>query len=154
MDIFQTIILSIVEGISEFLPISSTGHLVLISTILKIQQTEFVKSFEIFIQLGAICAIIFLYRKTLLTNLKDWQRIIIAFIPTGILGFTLYKIIKNYLLGNDLIIVASLFTGGIVMILLEKIYTEKSVPQDKIESMSYKQAFGIGLIQSWLLQQV
>lgn len=148
MDILQTIILSIVEGISEFLPISSTGHLVLTSSILQIQQTEFVKSFEIFIQLGAIFAVIFLYRKTLLHNFKDWQRIIVAFIPTGILGFTLYKLIKNYLLGNDLIIVASLFIGGIVMILLEKMYTEKSVPLDKIENMSYKQAFGIGLIQS------
>lgn len=148
MDIFQTIILSIVEGISEFLPISSTGHLVLTSSILQIQQTEFVKSFEIFIQLGAICAVIFLYRKTLLNNFKDWQRIIVAFIPTGILGFALYKLIKSYLLGNDLIIVCSLFLGGIVMILLEKMYTEKSSHLDKIENMSYKQAFGIGLVQS------
>src|SRR3989344_2660742 len=95
MDFFQAAILSIVEGFTEFLPISSTGHLVLISDILKIVQTDFVKTFEIAIQLGAILAVVFLYWKTLTTNFKLWKKILTAFIPAAIIGFFFYSLIKD-----------------------------------------------------------
>lgn len=148
MDYFQVIILSAVEGISEFLPISSTGHLILASEILKIEQTEFVKSFEIFIQLGAILAVVFLYWKTLMQNKKVWSRVLAGFLPTAIIGFLLYKVVKLLLIGNAYITIASLFFGGIILIMLELIYKEKDHHAEKIEDISIKNAFFIGLFQS------
>ena len=148
MDILQALILSLVEGISEFLPISSTGHLVLASEVLKIPQSEFVKSFEIIIQLGAILSVVFLYGKELLVNLEVLKRVLIAFIPTALVGLTLYKLIKEILLGNSLVTILALFLGGVLLILLEKIYTEKPSHLDSIEKLTFKNAFLIGLIQS------
>ncbi|MDP3988575.1 MAG: undecaprenyl-diphosphate phosphatase [Candidatus Levybacteria bacterium] len=148
MDYLQTIIFSIVEGFSEFLPISSTGHLVLTADLLKIPQTDFIKSFEIIIQLGAIFAIIFLYWKTFLQGRAIWEKVLVAFLPTAILGFTFYKIVKNVLLGNTMITLGALFLGGIALIVLELIYKEKEHHVDKIENLSLKTAFFIGLFQS------
>ena len=148
MDFFQAVILSAVEGISEFLPISSTGHLILVSGLMKIQQTEFIKSFEIFIQLGAILGVVALYWHTLTKNTEIWKRIIVAFIPTGILGFLLYKVVKTFLLGNAIITLLALFVGGILLILLELIHKEKKHHKEKIEDINLKNAFLIGVFQS------
>lgn len=148
MDIFQALILSVVEGLTEFLPISSTGHLVLTAELLNIPQTEFIKSFEIIIQLGAIAAIILIYAKTLLTNKRVWLRILTAFIPTAIIGFTLYKVVKSFLLGNTTVTLAALFLGGIALIVLELLYREKDNHAERIEDLSLKQSFLIGLCQS------
>ena len=126
MNAVQVVLLSIIEGITEFLPVSSTGHLILASKLLRIQTTEFTKSFEIFIQLGAIMAVVTLYWRMLLGNRKLWVPLIMAFIPTAIVGFTLYPYIKGYLLDNTLVTTISLFVGGLVLIGFEKIYTEKS----------------------------
>src|SRR5438132_1458532 len=118
MTIFHAIILSIVEGITEFLPISSTGHMILASSIMHLAETEFVKSFEIIIQLGAILAVFVLYWKKLLTNKETFIRVAIAFVPTAVVGLVLYKFIKNILLGNPWIVVWSLGIGGILLILV------------------------------------
>lgn len=147
MDILHSIILGSVEGLTEFLPISSTGHLILASNLLKIAQTDFVKSFEIFIQLGAILAVVSLYFKDFL-NIKKWPPIIIAFIPTGIIGFILYKFIKTFLLGNTMVVLASLLIGGILLILIEYLHKEKDGSVETLENITYKQAFLIGTIQS------
>ncbi|MBI2033343.1 MAG: undecaprenyl-diphosphatase UppP [Candidatus Levybacteria bacterium] len=148
MDIFQAIILSVVEGFSEFLPISSTGHLILASQLLKIPQTEFVKSFEIFIQLGAILAVVVLYWRTLLTGKQVWQKVAAGFIPTAIVGFLLYKSIKHFLLGNTTVTLLSLFFGGLLLIYLELIHKEKDHHADTIQNISYKNAVLIGVFQS------
>lgn len=148
MDLVQIIILSIVEGVTEFLPISSTGHLILTSDILKISQTNFVKDFEIVIQLGAILAVVFLYWNSLFKNFEVWKRIIIAFIPTGVIGFFLFKLIKTFLIGNLYITLLSLFFGGIALIFLEMIYKEKDHHVDTIDNISLTNAFLIGLCQS------
>lgn len=148
MDFFEALILSVVEGLSEFLPISSTGHLVLASEILGIPQTEFVKSFEIIIQLGAILAVVALYAKTLMINKAIWLRILAAFLPTAVVGFTLYRFIKDFLIGNTTVTLVALFLGGIALIILELIYKEKEHHAGKIEDLSLKQSFFIGLIQS------
>lgn len=148
MNHLQAIILSSIEGLTEFLPVSSTGHLVLASKLLSITQTDFVKSFEIIIQLGSICAIIFLYWKTISRNKEIWRKIITAFIPTAIIGFTFYRIIKSFLLGNSLITILALFVGGILIIILEKIHKEKDCHNDSIEKISFKNAFFIGIFQS------
>lgn len=148
MNIFQAVILSIVEGITEFLPISSTGHLILTTKLLGIPETEFVKSFEIYIQLGAILAVIVLYAQKYLQNATVWKNVLAAFLPTAIIGFVLYKFIKTYLLGNELVVVLSLLIGGALLIWLEKIHREKDQPISKIEDLSLKQSLLIGLAQS------
>jgi undecaprenyl-diphosphatase len=150
MTIIESIILGIVEGITEFLPVSSTGHLVLTAELLKIPQSGFVTSFEIIIQLGAILAVIFLYWKVLLC-VPNIKKLIVAFIPTGIIGLTVYKMIKQYLLGNEYVVIGALFVGGVILILFELLHKEKTeaneVPSG-ISSVTYKQALMIGLFQS------
>lgn len=146
MDYLNSIILSIVEGATEFLPISSTGHLVLASNVLNIPQTDFVKSFEVFIQLGAILAVVFLYWNRLINNFKLWKNILIAFIPTAIIGLAFYKIIKDYFIGNLQITLLALFLGGIVLIFIDKFVKEKNL--DNLEKLTIKQALFIGLAQS------
>lgn len=148
MNYLQAVILSVVEGLTEFLPVSSTGHLILTSYLLKISQTEFVKSFEIFIQLGAIFSIVFLYKRTIFKKFTVWKKVLTAFIPTAIIGLILYKIIKYYLLGNSFVTVAALLLGGILFIILEKIYQKKKAETVSIEALSYPKALLVGLIQS------
>lgn len=148
MNYLQALIFSFIEGISEFLPISSTGHLILASELLKIQQTDFVKSFEIFIQLGAILAVVVLYWKMVLQNKKVWKKVLAAFIPTAIIGFILYKFIKQFLLGNEMVTLLALLIGGVLLIGLELIYKEKEHHVEKIEDITYKNAALIGLCQA------
>lgn len=148
MTYLHAIIFSIVEGFTEFLPISSTGHLVLASKLLNISQTEFVKSFEIIIQLGAIMAVVFLYWKTIWTNKKAWKPIIFAFIPTAIVGLIFYKFVKTVLLGNTLVTLYALLIGGIVLIAIEYLYKPKGEQITKIEDITIKNAIFIGLFQS------
>lgn len=148
MTIPDAIILAIVEGITEFLPVSSTGHLVLTANLLGLQHTDFVKTFEIAIQLGAILAIVVLYWKTLLTNIAVWKRIIAAFIPTAVVGFVLYGFIKDVLLGNTAVTLWALFTGGVLLIILEYMYKEQKHHAEKIEHIPLMKAAGIGLFQS------
>lgn len=124
MNIVTATILAIIEGITEFLPISSTGHLILASHLLQLNQTEFVKSFEIIIQLGAILAVVFLYFKKLISDFKLWINVLIAFIPSTVFGFLLYGYIKNYLIGNTLVVVWSLLIGGAAMIMFEKFFNK------------------------------
>ncbi len=144
----HTLILAIVEGITEFLPISSTGHMVLTAAVLHIPETEFVKSFQIIIQLGAIAAVLMLYWRSLLVNFEVLKRVIVGFIPTGIIGLLLYKVVKQYLLGNVWVVLGSLFVGGLVIIIFEKFHHEPSTENETVEHISYKHAALIGLFQT------
>ena len=148
MDILTAAILGIVEGISEFLPISSTGHLILTSQLLGLKHTDFLKSFEIAIQVGAIMSVVVMYWRDLLVNLEVMKRIILAFIPTGVIGLTVYKVIKTYLLGSPHIVLWSLAIGGVVLIAFEYWHREKDDAVSRPEDITYKQAFIIGLFQS------
>lgn len=148
MNVWHALIFGIVEGISEFLPISSTGHLILTAKVLQIPQTEFVKSFEIAIQLGAIFSVVALYFKSLLVDWETIKRVIVAFIPTGVIGLVFYKIVKKLFLGNSQVVLWSLLIGGIFLIVFEFFYREKNDAVSEIKSMSYRQAVLIGLFQS------
>jgi undecaprenyl-diphosphatase len=147
MTIIQAIILSIVEGLTEFLPISSTAHLVLVSKILKISQTDFVKSFEIIVQLGAILAVIVMYFKELVTNYRLWYKVILAFLPSVFVGFFLFDLIKDRLIGNGLITAVMLVVGGLVFIFIDKIITFKNTYLVTIDTLRSKQLLSIGLFQ-------
>ena len=167
MDFLQAIILGVIEGITEFLPVSSTGHLILASNFLRIEQTEFVKTFEIAIQSGAVLSVVFLYGKTILKDIELIKRVLIAFIPTAIIGLTLYKFIKQYLIGNAEIVLLSLFLGGIVLIAVELLLKVRGERTERSEgarlqakrtgvdaeatgprALTYERAFVIGLFQS------
>lgn len=154
MNLFSTIILSIIEGVTEFLPISSTGHLILAAHILRVPQTDFAKSFEIIIQLGAILSVVFLYWKKILSSKSLWRPLFFAFIPTAVIGLLLYKLVKSFLLGNTTITLLALFIGGVILIGIEKwnkvkymLKTGMTEPK-AIEQLSIKQALVIGLAQS------
>ncbi len=140
-------ILGLVEGLTEFLPVSSTGHLILTAYILGVPHDEFTKSFEIAIQMGAILAVLFIFWEKLFKDLEIWKRIAVAFLPTGAVGFTLYKFIKNHLIGNDLIVVINLALGGVFLIVADR-YCERFCTLKDIEGLSLKKAFVIGLFQS------
>lgn len=144
----HALILGLVEGITEFLPISSTGHLILTSTVLKIPDSDFLKTFEIAIQLGAILAVVALYWKKILLDRAVFQRVLVAFLPTAILGLIFYKLVKRYLLGNVEVVLWSLAVGGIALIVFELLYKEKETAIGEIEGLSYRQAAVIGLFQS------
>lgn len=149
MNILQNIILSIVEGVTEFLPISSTFHIDLVGRLIGIPHTEFFTSFIIAIQLGAIVAIVFLLRKQLFQSPKIIFQLGIAFIPVGIVGLLIYPLVKNIFLGNQLIEIFAVFIGGIAMIYLAGQYQQQAIQETKqIElQLSFKQIFYLSLWQ-------
>jgi undecaprenyl-diphosphatase len=147
MTILHAFLLSLIEGITEFLPISSTGHLILASNLLGISQTEFVKFFELFIQLGAILAVITLYGKRLFVDPLLLGKIFVSFVPTAIIGLLFYPLIKNVFLESTTIVSWSLIAGGIVLLFIDS-YLSKKENSTSLTTLSYTQAFFIGLIQS------
>ncbi|MCX6795280.1 MAG: undecaprenyl-diphosphatase UppP [Candidatus Falkowbacteria bacterium] len=153
MNIIQSLILGIVEGLSEFLPISSTAHLIIASKLLAIPSSEFLKTFEISIQLGAIAAVVVLYWRRIWQNLSIVWKLAAAFVPTAIIGLILYKIIKNFFMESLLVIGLALFIGGILLIIFEKWYAKKNKSAEneqvlELENISYRQAAMLGVAQS------
>lgn len=146
MTLLQSIIIAIVEGLTEFLPVSSTGHMILASTAMKIHEDQFVKTFEIAIQLGAIMAIVLLYIQRFLRGLTIYYKLFAAFLPTAIIGLLAYDFIKGYLF-NPVVVSVSLVLGGIVLILIDKKVVNQESKTDELENISYKRAAFIGLIQ-------
>lgn len=147
LEIWQAIILGAVEGVTEFLPISSTGHLILSGHWLGLSDSVFLSSFDITIQLGAILAIIILYARLLLKNWHLIYKVIFAFAPSAVAGLLLYSFIKTYLLGNALVVVWSLAFGGVGLILFERWYKEPAGVKVGLTNITYRQAFIIGLWQ-------
>lgn len=147
MDILHAVILGVVEGLTEFLPISSTGHMILVSELLHIPETEFLKSFEIVIQLGAILAVVLLYWRKLLLDWELMKRVAVAFVPTGIIAFFFYGTIKS-LLGSPLVVVLALGIGGIILILFERHHREPEGASEDLSVMPYMKAVKIGLFQA------
>jgi undecaprenyl-diphosphatase len=146
MTILDAILTAIVEGLTEFLPMSSTGHMILLSHLLGNGEDEFTKTFEIFIQLGAILAIVFLYAKRFLFQPGIYIKLFVAFLPSAILGFLFYKIIKTYLF-NHWVVAVSLIVGGIVLIILDKRLHQGEQKEGELADMPLKTALFIGLFQ-------
>lgn len=146
MTIIQAVIIALVEGLTEFLPVSSTGHMILVSALMKIHEEQFVKTFEIVIQIGAILAIVILYAKRFLRGLTIYMKLAVAFLPTGIIGLLAYKTIKAYLF-NPYIVAYSLIIGGIILVVIDKSVVSRKSKYLDLEKISYKNAFFIGLAQ-------
>lgn len=147
MDVIHAVILGIVEGVTEFLPVSSTGHLILASKLLGIPDSNFLGSFEIAIQCGAILAVVVLYWRSFL-NIELLKKLFVAFLPTAIIGFTVYPLIKEHLLNNANVVVWALGIGGIVLIVFELLHRERPTAVATPDAVTYKQALIIGLFQS------
>ena len=154
MEIIHVAVLSIVEGVTEFLPISSTAHQIIVSHLLSMPQTDFLATFEIAIQIGAIAAVVVLFYKKILANKPLFYKACVGFVPTGILGVLLFKHIK-LLLSSSFVPIAALFIGGIAIIGIEMYLKSGDIrhkTEDRkfktLEKMSYKDALIIGLIQS------
>lgn len=148
MSLLHVFILSVIEGFTEFLPISSTGHLILASKLLGIMETDFVKTFEIVIQLGAILAVVVLYFKRFISNFNLIKKLITAFIPTAAVGLVLYPFIKNILLESSSVTLNALFWGGIALIGVEWFLKRKKKEVKNFSEVSYNQALVIGTFQS------
>lgn len=146
MSHIDAIILGVVEGITEFFPISSTGHLILASSLLHLPETDFLKTFQIAIQLGAILAIVVLYWKKLLFDRELFKKLIVALTPSLVVGFFLYSFIRG-LFDSLFVVVGALFVGGIVIIAFERMYKHREVARITLSALSYKKALGIGLFQ-------
>jgi undecaprenyl-diphosphatase len=146
MGILDSIILGIIEGFTEFLPISSTGHLIIASEFLNIDQTNVTKAYEVIIQFAAILAVVLNYNdKFSIKKIELWKKLTLAFIPIGVVGYTFASTIKSLF---DIKIVAIMFiVGGIVFLIAEKFYKEEEALIKDIEEVSYKQALYIGLAQ-------
>jgi len=145
MDSFQAIILGIVEGITEFLPISSTGHLMVASSFLGIADDSFTKAFTVAIQFGAILAVVFLYFKRFFKSLNFYYKLFVAFLPAGILGFIFNKKIDE-MLGNVMVVVWTFFIGGVILLFVDRLFRNAEKEPDK--EIKYKNAFVIGLFQA------
>tara|TARA_B110000046_G_C12941163_1_gene375848 strand:- start:101 stop:868 length:768 start_codon:yes stop_codon:yes gene_type:complete len=150
MGILDSILLGIIEGFTEFLPISSTGHLIIASEFLNIDQNSVTKAYAVIIQFAAILAVILTYSdKFTFKKIELWKKLTLAFIPIGIVGFIFASQIKAMF---DIKIVAVMFIlGGIVFLIVEWYYKETEKYIDDVEKVSYKQALYIGLAQIFAL---
>ncbi len=146
MDIFQAIIIGIIEGFTEFLPISSTGHMIVASEFLGLPQDAANKAYEVIIQFAAIIAVMLIYREKISFKKIDlWMKLLAAFMPLAIVGFILKDQIKTLF---SVEIVAWMFIiGGIVFLIVEHFYKEQPQHIRNVEEVSYKQAMWIGFAQ-------
>ena len=143
---WHALVLGIVEGVTEFLPISSTAHLILASHAMRLADTEFLKSFEIIIQLGAILSVVVLYWSKF-WNWEMFKKLVVAFLPTGVIGLTVYKAVKGYLLGNVTVVLAALVIGGVLLIVWER-YAKHTDAPTNFNEITYGRALLIGIFQA------
>ncbi len=141
MDILQAIVLAIIEGITEYLPVSSTGHMIIASSFFGIAQEEFTKLFTIVIQLGTILSVVVLYFKRFFQNVDFYFKLLVAFIPAVVLGLLLSDVIDS-LLENPITVAISLVIGGLILLKVDDWFGDSEETE-----ISYTTAFKIGMFQ-------
>jgi undecaprenyl-diphosphatase len=144
MNIIHAIVLAIIEGITEFLPVSSTGHMIIASSVMGIQSNDFVKLFTVAIQLGAILSVVVLYFKRFFQTIGFYYKLFVAFIPAAIFGLLFSKKI-DALLESALTVGITLFIGGIILLFVDKWFNNPDVKEEK--EISYLTALKIGFFQ-------
>ncbi|OIO70174.1 MAG: undecaprenyl-diphosphatase UppP [Zetaproteobacteria bacterium CG1_02_53_45] len=150
MDILQAMVLGLIEGATEFLPISSTGHMIVAGHWLGISQSEENKAFEVIIQLAAILAVVANYsEKFTFKHLELWKKVALAFIPLGVVGLLFHKQIKALFTVETVAIM--FIVGGVVFLIVEYLHRDSDYPVKDVEDMSYRQAVWIGLAQVFAL---
>lgn len=152
MDLFQAMILGLVEGVTEFLPVSSTGHMIVVSQWLGVPQNSDNKAFEVIIQLAAILAVV-VYDRSRFTptpgHIELWKKVILAFIPVGVVGLLFHTQIKAMF--SSQIVAIMFIVGGIVFLLVEWLHRGREYAVHRVEDVSYKQALWIGIAQVFAL---
>lgn len=143
MTVIEAIILAIVEGLTEFLPVSSTGHMIIASYIMGINELELTKIFTVNIQFGAILSVVVLYWKRFFTSFDIYFKLLVAFIPAAIFGLLLSDYI-DMMLENVVVVAVMLLLGGIVLVFVDKWFINS---KDDLDQLNYKKSFKIGLFQ-------
>jgi undecaprenyl-diphosphatase len=144
MNIIHVIVLAIIEGLTEFLPVSSTGHLVVASALMGIGKDEFVKLFEIVIQLGAILAVVVLYFKRFFRSIDFYVKLVIGVIPAVIFGLLLKKKI-DILLESPLVVACAFVIGGVILLFVDEWFNKPTIDDEK--DITYLTALKIGFFQ-------
>lgn len=144
MTLVQAIILAIIEGLTEFLPVSSTGHMIIGSALMGLEPSPFVKLFLIVIQLGTILSVLVLYYKRFFQTLSFYFKLVVAAIPASILGI-LFNDYIDAALESPLVVATTLVLGGILLLFVDKWFNKPKV--DDIEQVNYRQSFMIGVYQ-------
>lgn len=147
MNIIEAVVLGIVEGLTEFLPVSSTGHLIITSSLLGIQKNEFTKLFEVAIQFGAILAVVVLYSRKFF-QFRHWQfyaKLIIGVIPALVLGY-LFSDKIDVLLESPTTVTIAMLLGGIILLFIDKVFKNPTLDSD--DQINYPKAFIVGLWQT------
>ncbi|MGB2078628.1 MAG: undecaprenyl-diphosphate phosphatase [Vibrio sp.] len=150
MTIFDAFILGIIEGITEFLPISSTGHMIVAGAWLGVADTDTNQAFEVIIQVAAILAVIANYKEKFHPRYFSlWVKVAVAFLPIGIIGFLMSDIVKSLF---SVPVVGTMFiVGGIIFIITERYYKEETCPTQDVDQVTMKQAMWIGFAQIFAL---
>lgn len=144
MTLIQAIILAVIEGITEFLPISSTGHMIIGSSVMGIQKDEFVKLFTVAIQFGAILSVLVLYFKRFFKTIGFYLKLLVAFLPAAVFG-VLFSDKIDELLESPMVVAISLVVGGVVLLFVDKMFNKPK--EDDADKIKYPTAFIIGLFQ-------
>lgn len=144
MTYFQAIVLAIIEGLTEFLPVSSTGHMIIGTALMGMEPSAFVKLFTIVIQLGTILSVLVLYFKRFFRSLDFYYKLVVAAIPASILGLALSDFIDS-LLESPLMVAVMLVVGGVILLFVDRWFNKPSI--DSSDNITYKQSFIIGLYQ-------
>jgi undecaprenyl-diphosphatase len=144
MDLIQTIILAVIEGLTEFLPISSTGHMIIASSFMGIASDPFVKLFTIVIQLGAILSVVVLYFKRFFRTFEFYLKLFVAFIPAAVFGFLLSDKIDE-LMESPLTVGITLVLGGVILLFVDKWFNKPTIHDE--EEITYLTALKIGFFQ-------
>lgn len=148
MTLLHVVVLSLVEGITEFLPISSTAHLLLTAKLLNIPPTPFLSTFEIVIQLGAILAVVASYTRLVFSSRTLFLQLCVGFIPTAVIGFTLYPLFKSFLQGSLTLPLFALLVGGVFLVFFEKFAAPRYTNPKPLTALTYTDAFIIGCAQT------
>lgn len=144
MNYFEAIILAIIEGLTEFLPVSSTGHMIIGTALMGLEPSAFVKLFTIVIQLGTILSVLVLYWKRFFKSMDFYYKLVVAAIPASILGLALNDFIDS-LLESPLMVAIMLVVGGIILLFVDKWFNKPTI--ESSDDISYKQALIIGFYQ-------
>jgi undecaprenyl-diphosphatase len=142
MNWFDVIVLAIVEGLTEFLPVSSTGHMIIAQHMLGMESSEFLRTFIVNIQFGAILSVVVLYYKRFFKSLNFYYKLLVAFLPAAVIGFLLGDYI-DALLENVIVVAIALLIGGIIFLFVDFWFKNSTNDQEP----TYKNALMVGLFQ-------
>jgi undecaprenyl-diphosphatase len=142
MTIFEAVVIAVVEGITEFLPISSTGHMIITEALLGMNIDEFTKAFTVNIQFGAILSVVILYWKRFLQSWTFYQKLFVAFLPAAVIGFLAGDLIDS-LLENVMVVAVTMLLGGILLLFVDKWFNKENPDQE----VTYPKALKIGFWQ-------